>query len=199
MATELGSPLLRSSDDEEEPPEFRFLVEPRVSDDEDEHARDGFALSDTPKQNRRLAYCALYRFADCLDAFLIAVGTITAAAAGATFPMFSVIFGRLIDVGFRPGGSIQSEIDNLCIWFLVLGGWSFAMSSIASICWGVSSERQTRRLRKMYVECIFRQDMSFFDQNPPGTLTARLGSDTALIQAAIGEKWGTPFNWCRLL
>lgn len=133
--------------------------------------------------------CALFRFATCWDVVLMLIGILTSAASGGVFPLFSVIFGQLIDNGFKPGGGVDG-INELCVWFLVLGGISFATSTLSMACWSAAAERQVQEIRARYIASILRQEIGFFDASPPGTLTARLGADTTTISEAIGEKVG---------
>lgn len=53
--------------------------------------------------------CALFRFATGFDIFLMIVGVLNSAASGAVFPLFSVVFGQLIDKGFS-GGISKSPV-----------------------------------------------------------------------------------------
>lgn len=53
----------------------------------------------------------------------------------------------------------------------------------------VSGERQSARIRGLYLENILRQDITFFDtETSTGEVVGRMSRDTILIQDAIGEK-----------
>lgn len=56
----------------------------------------------------------------------------------------------------------------------------------------VTGERQTTRIRGLYLKTILRQDIAFFDtETTTGEVIGRMSGDTILIQDAMGEKVGT--------
>lgn len=53
----------------------------------------------------------------------------------------------------------------------------------------VTGERQSARIRSLYLEAILRQEVSFFDRETnSGEVITRMAGDTVLIQDAMGEK-----------
>ena len=55
--------------------------------------------------------------------------------------------------------------------------------------WIVTGERQSARIRSLYLKTILRQDIEFFDtQTNTGEVIERMSGDTILIQEAMGEK-----------
>lgn len=53
----------------------------------------------------------------------------------------------------------------------------------------VTGERQTTRIRGLYLKTILRQDIAFFDtETTTGEVIGRMSGDTILIQDAMGEK-----------
>ena len=53
----------------------------------------------------------------------------------------------------------------------------------------VTGERQSGRIRRMYLKTILRQDVAFFDKETnTGEVVGRMSGDTVLIQDAMGEK-----------
>uniref|UniRef100_A0A7N0UB72 Uncharacterized protein n=1 Tax=Kalanchoe fedtschenkoi TaxID=63787 RepID=A0A7N0UB72_KALFE len=55
----------------------------------------------------------------------------------------------------------------------------------------VTGERQSARIRSLYLKTILRQEISFFDKEiSSGEVVERMSGDTFLIQDAIGEKVG---------
>jgi len=58
-------------------------------------------------------------------------------------------------------------------------------------CWIVTGERQSARIRGLYLKTILRQDITFFDtETTTGEVIGRMSGDTVLIQDAMGEKVG---------
>lgn len=53
----------------------------------------------------------------------------------------------------------------------------------------VTGERQSARIRSLYLKTILRQDIGFFDtETNTGEVIGRMSGDTILIQDAMGEK-----------
>ncbi|RHN52564.1 putative xenobiotic-transporting ATPase [Medicago truncatula] len=58
-------------------------------------------------------------------------------------------------------------------------------------CWMVTGERQSARIRSLYLKTILKQDIAFFDtETNTGEVISRMSGDTILIQEAMGEKVG---------
>lgn len=56
-------------------------------------------------------------------------------------------------------------------------------------CWTMAGERQSARIRSLYLEAILTQDIAFFDvEMTTGEAASRISADTVLIQDALGEK-----------
>ena len=56
-------------------------------------------------------------------------------------------------------------------------------------CWTMAGERQSARIRSLYLKSVLRQDIAFFDtEMTTGEAVSRMSSDTVIIQDALGEK-----------
>ena len=74
---------MQQDDEGKSPPKASVATEPDVAKES--------PLTET------IPYTQLFRFASATDWVLIVFGTLSALAAGATQPMFAVLFGQLID------------------------------------------------------------------------------------------------------
>ncbi|VAH78678.1 unnamed protein product [Triticum turgidum subsp. durum] len=55
----------------------------------------------------------------------------------------------------------------------------------------MAGERQSARIRSLYLKSVLRQDIAFFDtEMTTGEAVSRMSSDTVIIQDALGEKAG---------
>ena len=55
--------------------------------------------------------------------------------------------------------------------------------------WMYTGDRQSARIRAMYVKALITQDVGFFDTDiSTGEVVMGISSDTSLIQDAIGAK-----------
>jgi ABC-type multidrug transport system fused ATPase/permease subunit len=58
--------------------------------------------------------------------------------------------------------------------------------------WMYTGDRQSARIRTMYVKALITQDVGFFDTDiSTGEVVMGISSDTSLIQDAIGVKVGS--------
>eukprot|EP01113_Clastostelium_recurvatum_P006565 TRINITY_DN1297_c0_g1_i1.p1 TRINITY_DN1297_c0_g1~~TRINITY_DN1297_c0_g1_i1.p1 ORF type:complete len:1417 (-),score=461.68 TRINITY_DN1297_c0_g1_i1:319-4464(-) len=142
-----------------------------------------------------VSFFSLFRFADSLDIFLMVVGSLAAAANGAAMPLFSLIFGRLIDVFSpahlnNPNVNIGDDITQIALYFLWIGIAVFGLSYLEVACWMVAGERQIRRVRERYLQAILQQEIGWFDVTKSSELSTRIVGDTELMSEALGEKVG---------
>lgn len=53
----------------------------------------------------------------------------------------------------------------------------------------MAGERQSTRIRSLYLQSVLRQDIAFFDvEMTTGEAASRMSADTVLVQDALGEK-----------
>lgn len=63
-------------------------------------------------------------------------------------------------------------------------------------CWTMAGERQSARIRSLYLKSVLRQDIAFFDtEMTTGEAISRMSSDTVIIQDALGEKVIPPLSY----
>ncbi|GAB5593893.1 hypothetical protein Unana1_08793 [Umbelopsis nana] len=142
----------------------------------------------------------LFRFANARDRIMIAIALVCSAAVGAIQPVSIIILGQFLrdftSILTKPGADILGSVIPVILIFVYLGTANLVLGYICQCFWVLSGEFQTRRIRKMYVHAILRQDMGWFDKAEEGSLTTRLAADTNLIQDGISEKFGIFVQCC---
>ncbi|KAK6140456.1 hypothetical protein DH2020_025799 [Rehmannia glutinosa] len=136
---------------------------------QDSIIKEGQAGEKEPKKT--IPFYKLFSFADSRDKVLMTVGTIAAIANGFAHPLMSLLFGELIDVfGKAQRNDVVRQVSKV-------------------VCWMITGERQSARVRRLYLKTILQQDIAYFDQEvSTGEVNGRMSGDTILIQDAIGEK-----------
>ncbi|KAI1707098.1 ABC transporter transmembrane region domain-containing protein [Ditylenchus destructor] len=120
---------------------------------------------------------------------LIVVGCALAVLRGASWPMFSVILGRIFmalsQTISQPNGTAAGEALRGSIGFAVLGVVSGLSTFGSGSLMGIVGEKMTMRLRLAVFKNILRQDGSYFDdaRHSTGKLTSRLATDAPNVQA----------------
>ncbi|CAI8010328.1 ATP-dependent translocase ABCB1 [Geodia barretti] len=87
-------------------------------------------------------------------------------------------------------------IEGITIWavlFLVLALSSAIAIFFKVLCFAVSGDRLTLRLRQLTFRAMLRQEIGWFDneRNSTGALTTRLASDAGQVQGATGSRLST--------
>ena len=146
------------------------------------------------------------------DWWLLVVGFVGAFIIGSVFPFFSIVFGEFLRVLSLPSDEILSEIHPWGATFLALGIaaaigiftkvvhethiyntqlvttvlhtlWLFFVY-FQTLCFQISGENLTARVRVMAFQAMLRQEIGWFDdeRNSTGALTAMLASDGGKVQ-----------------
>lgn len=140
----------------------------------------------------------LFRYTTRHEKLLMVISIVAAIIHGALLPLWTILFGDVIDSFVNPEISqaeIVSEIGGVAKWFLVIALAAF-ISSFVQVKFLVTVASATSiRIRKLYFRSLMRQDFEFYDGENSGELTARVASDVDLIQAGIGDKIGSAFQF----
>ncbi|KAK4272062.1 hypothetical protein QN277_020662 [Acacia crassicarpa] len=145
------------------------------------------------ESHKTVPFYRLFSYADSFDRLLMFVGTIAAVANGMTIPLLMIIFGDVIDVfgGTSDTKEMVHNVSKASLDFVYLAMGTFVASFLQVTCWMVTGERQSARIRSLYLEAILRQEVSFFDRETnSGEVITRMSGDAVLIQDAMGEKVG---------
>ncbi|XP_002519759.2 ABC transporter B family member 9 isoform X1 [Ricinus communis] len=142
--------------------------------------------------DQKVAFYKLFAFADGLDVVLMIVGSLSAIANGLSQPAVTLIFGQLINYfGTLQSSEIVHHVSKLAVKFVYLAIATSTVALLQVSCWMVTGERQSARIRGLYLKTILRQDIGFFDaETSTGEVIGRMSGDTILIQEAMGEKVG---------
>ncbi|VDO83812.1 unnamed protein product [Heligmosomoides polygyrus] len=82
----------------------------------------------------------------------------------------------------------DDQVQMFCYYYLGLGVAMFTTSYIQIVCWETFAERITYKLRQIYLKAILRQQISWFDVQQTGNLTARLTDDLERVREGLGDK-----------
>ncbi|XP_054768746.2 ATP-dependent translocase ABCB1-like [Lytechinus pictus] len=125
--------------------------------------------------------------------YYIVIGCIFAGALGVAMPAFAILFSEVIAIFSLPPDEMRDESVFWALMFLALGGAFFVSNSITGICFSISGEELTLRLRKKAFWTILRQDCAYFDQpsHSTGALATRLSSDASNVKGATGMRIST--------
>lgn len=128
------------------------------------------------------------RFASKTDFALTAVGCICAALSGLILPIFSLVFGRVIDAFLS--NDAENKIRGYALDFFIAACSSLILNIGQSTMLTIAAENQGKRMREACLRAVLSQDIGWFDVNNAAELPTRIIGDTILIQEGIGPRLG---------
>ncbi|WOL18392.1 hypothetical protein Cni_G27187 [Canna indica] len=150
---------------------------------------------DKKQDNKKctVPFYKLFSFADSTDVLLMVLGTVGGIANGVALPLMTVLFGKLIESfgGAADTHDVLHRVTKVSLDFVYLAIGSGIASFLQVACWMSTGERQSSRIRNLYLKTILRQEIAFFDnETNTGEVIERMSGDTVFIQDAMGEKVG---------
>lgn len=155
------------------------------------------AAAQKEQKHPPVKFVQLFRHATRGEKVYMAIACISAIIHGSLMPVFTILFGGIIDefqdASSNPASSdileqVTEQVGSVAKWFLVLGGVAFVTSLIQVRFQMVVAQGISARLRHMYFESLLSQDFTWYGQEDGGELTARVAGDVNLIQGGIGDK-----------
>ncbi|KAG1889242.1 P-loop containing nucleoside triphosphate hydrolase protein [Suillus subluteus] len=163
------------------------------------------------------SFLSLFRYSTRFEIMLDLFGVIFAAAAGASQPLMTLVFGDMTQ-DFVTFSSVQNDyyqalqsndtnviaqaqtaLDaaaselvhsaSLDASYLAYLGIAMLVCTYMYMCiWVYTSEANGKRIRERYLQAILRQEIAYFDDVGAGEVATRIQTDTHLVQMGISEK-----------
>ncbi|GAM28104.1 hypothetical protein SAMD00019534_112800 [Acytostelium subglobosum LB1] len=127
------------------------------------------------------------------DMWLFLFGFLSAVGTGAIYPVFSIVFARMLTILQNPDPNyITTQADFFSIMFTVLAIGSAVSNFFQTFLFGVIGEKLTYKLRSESFKTIIRQNIGWFDlsEHSTGKLTTHLASDASLVQGMTSQRLG---------
>ncbi|KAK4511453.1 Rad2 nuclease [Mucor velutinosus] len=126
----------------------------------------------------------------------LAIGVLSAAIAGAVYPIYAFLLSRVVTILSLPGVDISpgpmqgANLYAFCFFMLAVA--SFVGYGGQNFSFELAGEFYTRRLRGELFAAFLRQEVGYYDQseNTAGALTTRLALDTRNVNEMITKSWG---------
>lgn len=155
---------------------------------------------DKPPAPPKASFASLFRYATTREKGMMAIACISAVIHGGLLPVFTIIFGDIIntlrdDGPGDDGSDIVDRMGSVSKWFLILAGVAFVTSLIQVRLQIMVAQASCARIRRMYFKSIMSQDFTWYDGNDGGELTARVAGDVNIIQGGIGDKVTTAIQF----
>ncbi|OCF33614.1 ATP-binding cassette, subfamily B (MDR/TAP), member 1 [Kwoniella heveanensis BCC8398] len=188
-----------------------FFAKKKDKDTEDKKSKD---KEDEANLLPPVSLFALFRFQTPLEFFFMFIGLILSAAAGASQPLMTLIFGRLTTsftnyaivvqrIAGSSAGQITPEVtaqlqaakDDLkhhaglnALYLLAMGVGLFLATWAYMFIWNITGELNSKRVREKYLRAVLRQEIAYFDDLGAGEVATRIQTDCHLVQEGTSEK-----------
>eukprot|EP00940_MAST-03C_sp_MAST-3C-sp2_P001573 g1573.t1 len=139
---------------------------------------------------------SLFRYSTKSDRALLFVGIFFAAVCGAIMPLMNIVFGDMMDVAGSPTTEeIADAMDKAVQKLLVLAAIATVSFTMSFACTMSAASRNVSRIRNHYICGVMKQDMAWFDQNTPASVTQHiddvatdvyLGTSAKLVEGISG-------------
>jgi ABC-type multidrug transport system fused ATPase/permease subunit len=117
-----------------------------------------------------------------------------AIAHGASWPLFGVLFGQLVDTIGTPTivpGEIQRKTRELALYMLIVGSSVIFASGAWSAILGFTSQARANDLRESVFRSLARNDMKWFDSRASSMSSIVVDRlSVAKFRSAVGSKLG---------
>ncbi|KAF2805142.1 leptomycin B resistance protein pmd1 [Mytilinidion resinicola] len=181
--------------------ELDLLPESRDSRPDNDHIRRLTASEQQVVQAQvdvpavKIGYFSLYRYATKTESLIMAVSAFAAMAGGAAFPLMTLVIGNLTGSFSKfytdPSiihESVQHTIINLSMFLVYIGIGMLVSYFVGMVGFSYTGESMTQKIRELYLQAVFRQNIAFFDFLGSGEITTRITADLNLVQDGVSHK-----------
>lgn len=95
---------------------------------------------------------------------VLIAGSIAASINGAIFPMFGVLFSRVIKAFYEPPEELKKDSNFWALMFILIGFISFLASPTQLYFFAVAGSKLIQRIRLMCFEKVVHMEIGWFDE-----------------------------------
>ncbi|KAF0917205.1 hypothetical protein E2562_017110 [Oryza meyeriana var. granulata] len=130
------------------------------------------------------------------EAFVLALGSITAAMHGIIFPIFGILVSSAIKMFYEPPSELLKGSRLLGSMFVVLGISTFLLIPTEYFLFGLAGGKLVERIRSLTFKSVMHQEISWFDkpENSSGSIGARLSTDALNVKRLVGDNLALNFQ-----
>ncbi|CAL4975976.1 unnamed protein product [Urochloa decumbens] len=123
------------------------------------------------------------------EAFVLALGSITAAMHGVIFPIYGTLISTAIKVFYEPPAELLKDSRFWASMFVVLGACAFVLIPVEYFLFGLAGGKLVERVRSLTFQSVMRQEINWFDkpEHSSGSIGARLSTDALNVKRLVGD------------
>lgn len=133
------------------------------------------------------SFRSLFQFAERNDIITFAVGVLFCILSSATMPAINIVFGDIVDSIANPievGELVNQGVRAM----IVLGVYGMITFFLSFLFCGFAATNIANGFRMQYLNSLLSQEMEFFDNAEPGSLTLMMSDSAMAIQAGLSDK-----------
>jgi ATP-binding cassette subfamily B (MDR/TAP) protein 1 len=115
-------------------------------------------------------------------------GSLGSIVSGGMQPAFALLMGLMLDDINDPSGDIMDGVTELAKVFLYLGIGMAVAGYLSVAFFMITAERQSQRVRELYLDALLRQEVAWHDLQNTGDLAVKLTAETRKYQDGLGDK-----------
>jgi len=141
-----------------------------------------------PEEKPTVPLSALFRYASLSDKFMLFTGLLAAFINGTIYPLFTLIFGALLNDFNTEGVDLQKNVARYALYFILIAIGAGMCTFLEVALPGISAARQITKVRIAFVKSLLRQEMAYFDKNPGGEAVSKLSENSIQMSLGMAEK-----------
>ncbi|TGZ63862.1 hypothetical protein CRM22_006671 [Opisthorchis felineus] len=146
-------------------------------------------IDENEEEFRHVTYFNLFRYATVGVKVIVCFGILLSVVVGILVTVNVALFRNIVNVLTVPPVS-SDRARSTVVFFAVLGLIILVTSFIHALMLRYAAKQQLNRIRLLYFKALLRQEVSWIDRHPIGSLLVKLSHDTYLIEQGIGTKLG---------
>ena len=115
------------------------------------------------------------------EAFVLALGSITAAMHGVIFPIYGTLISTAIKVFYEPPAELLKDSRFWASMFVVLGACAFILIPIEYFLFGLAGGKLVERVRSLTFQSVMCQEINWFDKPEHSRYVFNLSKQNAFL------------------
>lgn len=147
---------------------------PALSDNSAKDEKVANQPDDEQEYAAQVGWKALFGFTTTSHVAVLISALASAAAAAATLPIFSIMYGRTFGAysdygaGKTDGDELLSEITRLCVIMTGIAAASWVLNSVFFFLFLLFGELQAKSARARIFDVLIRKDVAWYDMREDG-------------------------------
>uniref|UniRef100_A0A0E0JJS3 MDR-like ABC transporter n=1 Tax=Oryza punctata TaxID=4537 RepID=A0A0E0JJS3_ORYPU len=123
------------------------------------------------------------------EAFVLVLGSVTAAMHGLMFPIFGILISSAIKMFYEPPSELLKDSRFWASMFVVVGASAFVLIPTEYFLFGLAGGKLVERIRSLTFRSVMHQEINWFDkpEHSSGSIGARLSVDALNVKRLVGD------------